>query len=144
MMFKQCKIIILTFLALGSFSTFAYDSTNFGVSLGTPSLANFVVKTDKLGIPLLLSGGYWGDKVSGIEAGFGFYQNNDSFFHSAQVITGYSAINRNEGNTKRWTYVGVSTTFKKGGFFIEPGLSVGSGTYSNPQLMIQIGWLWDL
>lgn len=143
-MFQQFIKTTVTLLALSSLPILANESTTFGVSLGSPALANFVIKSDKLGLPLQLSGGYWGDKVSGIEAGYSFYQNKDSFLNSVQVITGYSETEQTKFDKHSWTYVGVSTTLKKGGFFIEPGLTIGSGEYSNPQFMLQIGWLWDL
>ncbi|MDO7086648.1 hypothetical protein WNY51_07540 [Pseudocolwellia sp. AS88] len=143
-MFQQFIKTTVTLLTLSCLPTLANESTTFGVSLGTPAFANFVIKSDKFGLPLQLSGGYWGDRASGIEVGYSFYQNKDSFFHSAQVITGYLHMEKNRYENNRWSYVGVSTTFKNGGFFLEPGLTFGSGTYSNPQLMIQIGWLWDL
>ncbi|GAC03879.1 hypothetical protein GAGA_1016 [Paraglaciecola agarilytica NO2] len=38
--------------------------------------------------------------------------------------------------------MGASATFSWGGFFVEPGISVGSGDYSSPQLLFQAGYLW--
>ena len=144
MLQKYKKTIGLTLLILSSFSVSAEKSTSFGLSLGSPAGGNFIIKSDKLGLPLQISGGYWGDRVSGIELGYNFYQNNDSFFHSAQIITGYSETSENKFESDKWKYAGVSATFKKGGFFMEPGLTFGSGDYSNPQLTFQIGWLWGL
>ena len=144
MSLKFLKTTAFTVITLTSVSSSAEELDSFGLSLGSPAALNFVYKSEKLGIPLQISGGYWGDKVSGVEVGYNFYKNNDSIFRSAQVITGYSVIEKNRFDNHRWTYVGVLTTFKKGGFFFEPGLTFGSGTYSNPQLMLQVGWLWDL
>ncbi|WP_299806151.1 hypothetical protein [uncultured Shewanella sp.] len=144
-MFQNYKIIsCATLFTLFSFSATAEESTSIGLSLGSPAGANFVIKSDELGFPLQVSGGYWGDKVSGVELGYNFYQQKDSFFHSAQVITGYSDVEKNQFESDKWTYAGISATFKTGGFFMEPGLTFGSGDYSNPQLTFQIGWLWDL
>jgi hypothetical protein len=79
MLHKYKKIACVNLLILSSFSALAEDSTSFGLSLGSPAGVNFVIKSDELGTPLQISGGYWGDKVSGIEVGYNFYQNNDSF-----------------------------------------------------------------
>jgi hypothetical protein len=76
----------------------------------------FVIKSDKLGVPLQISGSYWGDKIGGIEVGYNFYQNNDSSFQSFQIITGYSDIEKKQSSSERWKYIGISTTYKKGGF----------------------------
>ncbi|MBA6288837.1 hypothetical protein [Colwellia sp. MB3u-4] len=141
---KYKKITCVSLLILSSFSALAEDSTSLGLSLGSPAGANFVIKSDELDVPLQISGGYWGDKISGIEVGYNFYQNNDSFFHSAQIISGYSDIEKNKFKSDKWKYVGFSATLKKGGFFMEPGLTFGSGDYSSPQFTFQIGWLWGL
>ena len=144
MLQKYIKNTCVSLLALSSFSAFTQESTSIGLSIGSPAGVNFVIKSDTLGIPLQISGGYWGDKVSGIEVGYSFYQHHDSFFHSAQLIAGYNHLETNQFESDTWRYTGVSATFKKGGFFMEPGLTLGSGDYSNPQLTFQIGWLWDL
>jgi hypothetical protein len=141
---KITFVSLLTLSSLSSLSTFSQESTSIGLSIGTPAGVNFVIKSDALGVPLQISGAYLGDKVSGIEVGYSFYEHNDSFFYSAQLIAGYSHIETNQFESDTWRYAGASATFKKGGFFMEPGLTFGSGDYSNPQLTFQIGWLWDL
>ena len=141
---KYIAVTCVSLLTLSHFSAFAQNSTLIGLSIGTPASVNFVIKSDALGVPLQISGGYWGDKISGIEVGYSFYQHNDSFFHSAQIITGYNHIETNQFESDTWEYAGASITFKKDGFFMEPGLTFGSGDYSNLQLTFQIGWLWYL
>lgn len=138
------KITSASLLAFSSFIVLAEESTSIGLSIGSPAGANIVIKSNELGFPLQVSGGYWGDKIRGLEVGYNFYQNQDSFFHSAQVIAGYSDIEENRFENSTWRYTGVSATFKKGGFFMEPGLTFGSGDYSNPQVTFQIGWMRQL
>ena len=122
----------------------AKESTSLGLSLGSPAGMNFVIKSDELGVPLQISGGYWGDTISGIEVGYSFYEQEKTFFRSVQLIAGYNDIEKNDNKSDKWRYAGLSATFQKGGFFIEPGLTFGSGDYSSPQLTFQIGWLWGL
>lgn len=43
--------------------------------------------------------------------------------------------------TRTWSYFGAGYEFNWGGFFLEPALSIGSGSFSNPQLLLQIGYV---
>lgn len=130
------------------------DETQFGVALGTPGGVNLVMKKEIAGHPIQLAVGYTG-KAYGIEAGYSFYYNRDSAMRSWQVIAGSSTIKDNAltyystqdvvyrvYEDEDWNYAGVSGTFQYGGFYIEPGITVGSGDFSSPQLTIQVGWLW--
>jgi hypothetical protein len=38
----------------------------------------------------------------------------------------------------------ANRVYRKTNSVMEPGLTFGSGDYSNPQLTLKIGWLWDL
>lgn len=131
------------------------DDTQFGVALGTPGGVNFVMKKEISGHPVQLAVGYAG-KVYGIEAGYSFYYNRDSAMRSWQVIAGTFKVEDNstildstpDGYRVRyededWRYVGVSGTFQYGSFFVEPGVTVGNGDFSESKLItIQVGWLW--
>ena len=81
-------------LFLSSFSALAEDSTQVCLSFGSPAGINFILKSEELGVPLQISVGYWGDTMNGIEVGYNVYQNNDSFFQSIQIISGYSHIEK--------------------------------------------------
>lgn len=146
------------FVVAPMFSFAEEDRTEIGASLGTPSGINFVLKKDVSGLPFQLSGFYLGEQY-GIEAGYSFYRNENSNFRSAQIVGGTITTEEDayRANTssdyfflekytdeKEWNYLGVSTTFQFGGFYIEPGLNAGSGDYSSPQLSLQLGWLWSL
>ncbi|SEL78202.1 hypothetical protein SAMN05216262_1228 [Colwellia chukchiensis] len=135
---KFCMISLL----LTSFSSFSAqdDDYKIGLSVGSPALANIVIHKEIKGLKFQLSGGYWGDKVSGIEVGTSFYNNPDNFISNANIVLGYSR--QENSKLKEWSYAGITTRLEKNGFFIEPGLSFGSGDYSSPQLLIQAGYLW--
>lgn len=146
------------FVSAPAFTYADENRTQIGFSVGTPAGLNFVLKKNVAGLPLQVSGFYFG-KIYGVEAGYSFYRNEDSHVRSIQLVAGTSTIEEDEhryytlsGNLyyeeyedkKEWNYIGVSTSFHFGGFFIEPGLNVGSGEYSSPQLSLQLGWLWSL
>ena len=146
------------FVVAPMFSYAGENRTEVGASLGTPSGINFVLKKDISGFPVQVSGFYLGE-IYGIEAGYSFYRNESSHFRSVQIVVGTSVIEEDAyrvyvssdtfvlqeyKDEKEWNYLGVSTTFQFGGFYIEPGLSAGSGDYSSPQLSLQLGWLWSL
>lgn len=133
------KYLLALSISLLSTSVFADD--RFGVSIGPPALVNFVYKGEVADLPIQVSGGYWGDKHRGIELGYRFVER-EGVFSSAQVLAGYYRLKDSGDSIDEWTYVGASATFSWGGFYLEPGISVGSGDYSNPQVLIQGGYLW--
>jgi len=115
------------------------QESELGFSLLTPGGINFVAKSNNVDFPFQASIGYSSEKTHGVEVGYNFLKNKDSFFRSAQVIVGKSTARNSD-----WKYAGLSATFQSGNFFIEPGITVGSGAnkYSNPEFILQIGWLW--
>lgn len=134
--------------------------TQLGFSLGAPGGINLVYKTHLGNAPVQISGGYLGDSY-GLELGYSFYENTDSWFRSAQITIGKAHIEKDKTwsyydpsrNTfysvdyvdeDDWTYASISNTFQFGGFFIEPGLSIGTGDFDSPQFLLQAGWLWSL
>lgn len=146
-------IAVITPLAVDAVEN---GDTQAGISLGSPGAFNLVIKKELSGHPLQLAIGYVGSAY-GIETGYSFYHDRDSFMRSWQAIAGtFRAEDRSRVldmdaggyrwryDDDSWSYVGVSGTFQYGGFFLEPGLSVGTGDYSNPQLTIQVGWVWAL
>jgi hypothetical protein len=129
-------------LSISLLSTSVAADDQFGLSIGTPSVVNFVYKGEVADIPVQVSAGYWGDSYSGIELGYRFIERQGPF-SSAQILVGYSRLEDSNDFIDEWTYVGASATFSWGGLYIEPGISVGSGDYSSPQLLIQAGYLWQ-
>ena len=116
----------------------AIDELQMGVSLMTPGGINFTAKGRVANLPLQASIGYLANNVYGVELGYSFLKNSSRTFRSVQVVAG-SLKNRN----RDWDYAGLSATFQSGGFYIEPGLVVGSGDFSNPQILLQFGYLWQ-
>ncbi len=143
----QKFIISLLFLSMPAFAEDVKDrNSQIGLALGTPGGLNLVLKSHLANHPVQLSAGYIGSDTFGLEAGYRFYTNEKSLIRSVQVIAGTAKFeDLSYPNDRRvWHYVGVSSTLQYGGFFVEPGLSVGSGDFTNPQLVLQGGWLWRL
>jgi hypothetical protein len=134
---KKCLLALLISLL----STSVLADNQFGLSIGSPAVVNFVYKGEVADIPIQVAGSYWGDSYSGIEVGYRFVEREGAF-SSAQILAGYSRLEDSNDFVDEWTYVGASATFSWGGFYIEPGISVGSGDYSSPQLLFQAGYLW--
>jgi len=135
---------LVIFVLLYTSSTFADDSKRaFGVSFLTPGVVNFVWKGSRE-FPAQLAVGLLDKHTYGLELGYSFFRTFENRFQgSLQVIGGHSSIKPEGGNeVKEWSYLGVSGTLFKGGFFIEPGLTFGTGAYSSPEVSLQIGWLW--
>lgn len=132
----------------GEWTTPAGFSDELGLSLGTPGGINLVYHKATEERTYRLAVGGLGPKSYGIEVGATLIRNPGELFRSLQVIAGASSIRNNVSPTltvaDRWVYGGLSTTFQYGGFFVEPGLTVGVGDYTNPQFILQVGWLWEL
>lgn len=77
----------------------------------------------------------------GIQVSFMYKIYEDEFFlHGISLITGYSAIKYSNINS-RWAFGGVTYFLNWGIFYLDVGLTIGSGSYSNPQFYAQIGIL---
>lgn len=132
----------------GDWTTPAGYSDEIGISLFTPGVVNFVYKKATAERTYQLAVGGVDSKTVGIEVGATLIRNPGELFRSLQVIVGASSISNkvapNVTGVDRWIYSGLSTTFQYGGFFVEPGLTVGVGDFKNPQFALQVGWLWEL
>jgi hypothetical protein len=64
-----------------------------------------------------------------------------SFEHNISIAGGFSS-QETYLYDKEWTYIGFMYDFNIYGFFMEAGITFGSGTYSNPQLAIQFGYVY--
>jgi len=40
-----------------------------------------------------------------------------------------------------WIYIGLGSAVNFHGFFLSAGLSLGTGTYNNPQVLLQLGYV---
>jgi len=133
------RFIPLVTLVATSTQSYANDDLELGVSLFTPSAFNLVAKGNIDNHHLSVSGNYLGDDAHGIQLGYSLLYRPGKGARSVDVVMGYSEVSYNE-----WTYVGLNATFQYGGFFIEPGISIGEGDFCNPQLLLQMGWLWSV
>lgn len=82
------------------------------------------------------------DEIYGFQVNV-FYNlfRNKSFEHNVSIAGGFSHQDSYLYD-KDWTYLGLMYDFNIYGFFMELGLTLGSGYYSNPQLAIQFGYVY--
>ncbi|HRT68363.1 MAG TPA: hypothetical protein P5216_06450, partial [Bacteroidota bacterium] len=62
------------------------------------------------------------------------------FEHNLGVGLGLMEIYYNEDNV--WGYLELLYNLNIYGFFLEAGMSIGSGSFTNPQLMFQFGYVY--
>lgn len=145
---KVASIIILIFLQSTISNAAELTNTNksyVGVSLLTPGVMNVVVGKAFDTTTIKLTYGRVSADTHGIEVGATILRQPTKELRSVQIIAGTSSINSVLTNSiVKWSYVGVSTTIQNGSFFVEPGLTVGSGDYSSPQFSLQVGLKFDL
>ncbi len=122
--------------------------TEFGANFGTPAVFNIVLGFHSGNSGIRLSGMYLGSAY-GIQASLPikFYES-ENVYHAIALALGFSHIETEETvlyykytRAREWTYFSLSYNLNLYGFFLEAGLSVGDGGYSNPQLMFQIGYV---
>ncbi len=121
--------------------------STYGITLGTPAGLNLTTSQyvgSKLG--LRLSGGYWPARWDGFLAGVQLgicwkLRERCSSLLDAAITCGYDEINhgRSIEDDNFWRFVGLAGSYKWRSFFIEGGLTVGTGTYPNPQGILQVG-----
>jgi len=118
-----------------------------GITVGTPAGLNLTA-TQYLGskLGLRLSGGYlpghFDSHLSGVQVGFlwKLREEGNSLF-DAGIVFGYTEWEngRTAFDDNLWRYAGVAGAYKWKSLFVEGGLTVGSGTFSNPQGVLQVG-----
>ncbi len=149
---KLCAAITLLMLTTASVSAQTTDQASpvrstYGITIGTPAGLNITTSQyfgSKAG--LRLTGAYFPSRCGGYLAGgqagiiWKLKEEGNSLYDVA-VVCGYTEIEygRASGEDQIWQYVGITGSYKWRSFFIEGGLSVGSGTYTNPQALLQIG-----
>lgn len=111
-----------------------------GVNLGTPAGFNLAIGKWLGRFGLRVSGGTLGKPVNGIQINLGYkLSDNTDRSHSLAFMGGNS-----QAEARHWTYAGVAYNLNWGGFFLEVGLTGGSGSYTNPQAAIQIGYMYRM
>lgn len=121
----------------------------FGGTLGTPAGLNLVYNNHFDNFILQLSGLYLGP-IRGIQLGFCWkVSESENNYHAFGGAIGSSYFEEEKEDyyysyteINKWTYVAAVYNFNYNGFYLQPGLSFGEGTFSNPQLLIQIGYVY--
>lgn len=114
----------------------------FGAALGTPAGLNLIFGRSFGGFGMRLSGMVFGGRLYGAQVDVvRIGRTSESFSH--QPFLGVGTLHVKGGGTGGgdWTYVAAGYGLNSGGFHFDIGLSVGSGDFSNPQLMLQIGYV---
>jgi hypothetical protein len=130
-------------------SSFQPVKSIVGVTLGTPALIHLSCATfteSKFGARLVI-GGFPGRSgpVYGFQAGVvKKVGERKKTIHELAFGLGYSMINTDatsssSKNNKQLRYLHFSYDLTLDRFMLEVGLSGGSGSYPNPQLLVQIG-----
>jgi len=123
--------------------------STYGITVGTPAALNLTTSQyfgSKLG--LRLSGGYLpghcDSHLAGLQLGvcWKLKERSNSLF-DAGLVFGYTEIEngRTAMDDELWRYMGVTGSYQWRSFFIEGGLTVGSGTHPNPQGVLQVGFI---
>ncbi len=120
--------------------------SELGVNVGTPAGLNAAFGRWFGLFGLRLSGMLYYPALAGAQLNFGFkLSDNANRSHVLALIAGSSVIEDSWGwyaRDKYWTYLGAVYELNLSGFFLQAGASVGEGDYSNPQLMVQIGYMY--
>ncbi|MGA2296813.1 MAG: hypothetical protein ABSG15_04605 [FCB group bacterium] len=128
----------------------AYSS--FGITLIGPGGLNVVFGYMFSSGGFRIEGGTF-NSVYGFQGNFLINLNkSESFESNISLGFGYTSIetdeniydygyNYNRKVTKDWTYGGIFYDFNFHGVFFEGGLSFGTGSFSSPQLNVQIGYI---
>ncbi len=109
-----------------------------GVTLLTPAGLNLVYGHWFGDFGLRFSGAYFGG-LAGLEIdALHRLSINENVNHSLFWALGSLVVDNNN-----WNYLGFGWLMNLSGFFVQAGLSIGAGDYSSPQLIAQIGYVYE-
>ena len=135
------KIVALLGLLACTTPSFAKDNGQHGFSLLMPGGINYAYKGNKF----QFSGGALGSDSFGAQVGLRLNVNRSKQWVSTNIVAGYSRTDNGCNYYCRtydtWSYMGVTATIQFDSLFIEPGISIGSGDFSGPQLLLEAGIL---
>lgn len=137
--------------------------SELGGTIGTPAAINFVFGKHFDKYMVKASGMYLGRTAHGIQLELGLKLSEfKRTYHAVNIIGGYSflqieSLSQNSGykqyESTEWSYGGIVYNLNTNGFYLQAGLSLGSGIYShptkgiedvtNPQFMFQIGYVYQ-
>lgn len=121
-----------------------------GLYLGTPAGINLTgaIHADRL---LVRLSGMSLSTISGIQVDVGYkFSEKLKTYHALTVGVGTFKIastqtdSYNSSSVNWWDYVSLNYMLNTKGFLLGVGLSVGDGTFTNPQLMFQIGYSYQI
>jgi hypothetical protein len=119
--------------------------STYGVTIGTPAAINLSVGryfSDKYGARL--SGGYFPGREDRYAAGVQvnlmtkLTETKNSLL-DASIMAGYTELTGCGEDIKYWRFVGVAAGGKWKSLIAEIGLTIGNGSYPNPQASLQLG-----
>lgn len=129
-------------------------NAEFGIVLGVPSAINLVFAKHIGDFLFKLSGGFLGSGTYGaqFEVGYKFYEEKETY-QAIGLGVGHSVITTNKtrqfyayesyaySNRDTWDYIALNYMLNTKGFYLNAGLSHGSGTFTSPQIVLQIGYV---
>jgi hypothetical protein len=108
-----------------------------GANIGIPSVLNIAYGHWFGPVGLRMSGLYLGRDAQGVQFNLGFkLSDNPKRSHSLAAVAGTSVMDGSE-----WDYAGIVYNLNIRGFFLEAGLTAGSGDYASPQATLQLGYM---
>jgi hypothetical protein len=126
-----------------------------GIALGTPSGLNLILAAHTNDVLFKISGSYLGNSLFGgqFDIGYKISEFNETY-HGIGLGFGFARLTTTEEESygwdyyevrtrHHWEYVSLNYMLNTFGFYFNAGLSVGSGSFSNPQLMVQIGYAYQ-
>ena len=83
------------------------------------------------------------DLIMGFQVEFMYNLKSARHFeHNIGFGGGYTYIEDQWSSPTEWAFFGLFYNLNIYGFFLEPGLTIGSGTYKNPQIVFQFGYVY--
>ncbi|NUQ82292.1 MAG: hypothetical protein HUU10_11840 [Bacteroidetes bacterium] len=111
--------------------------SSIGVTFGTPTGLN-VNSSHWFGrVGLHISGMSYRAKISGTELGIN-YKLSDNSFRSHSVGLNYSSL---LSVNAKWTGFGIHYQYIYKAFVVKPGIQFGSGTFTSPQIILELGYI---
>lgn len=123
-----------------------------GFVIGTPGVTNLVIAAHTNDFLFKLTAGYFDAGSYGAQFDIGYKVfKEDETYQAIGLGTGYSVITNQEEDyynytsQKRynWKYLVLDYILNTRGFYLNLGLSAGVGSFPNPQLMFQIGYVYQ-
>ncbi len=136
----------------GPFAKGKTDDGDFlvvGGGIGSPAGITLIGGYYFKPLVLRVSGGYWKKGWDGVQGDLGInLSRSSSFAMGVSLVAGRFRANplNDQGEKQLFVqnYVGLTYDMYLSGFFLQAGLGAGNGDYPNPQVLFQIGYLFEL